>query len=176
MRNMWIQKPSMPNFKHNDTQDKYLFVPSTKKPTQSKKRQTVDNLIQSMNMKESAEEHNNNMRWGRQNHNKVLTAICLLCLSIHCISWPLIRVTASYHSVSAGSTPDGGHWLFPPSARGARMFESMLQRAWWSSLFRLCGALIRGLAFATNEADAFNPPSVLTWKPPFHNLGEGHIT
>lgn len=92
------------------------------------------------------------------------TDICLLCLSIQCISCTLIRATASYHTVSAGSTPEGGHWPFPPSARGARMFESILHNAWWSSLFRLWGARLRGLAFATKEADAFRPPSVFTWQ------------
>lgn len=76
----------------------------------------------------------------------------------------LILVTASYHRASAGSTPVGGHWLFPPSARGARMFESILHKAWWSSLFRLWGARLSGFAFATKEADAVRAPSVLTWK------------
>lgn len=91
-----------------------------------------------------------------------LTAICLLCFSIHGMSCNLIRPTASYHRESAASTPVGGHWLFPPSASGARMFESILQSAWWNSLFRLWGERLRGLAFATKEADALSPPSVLT--------------
>lgn len=67
-------------------------------------------------------------RWSRIYHP--LTAICLLCLSIHGMSCNLILPTASYHRESAGSTPEGGHWLFPPSASGARMFESILHRAW----------------------------------------------
>lgn len=94
----------------------------------------------------------------------MLTAICLLCLSIQCMSWTLIRATASYHKVSAGSMNEGGHWPFPLSARGAKMFDSMLHKAWWSSLFRLCGARLSGLALATKEAEAFSPPSVFTWK------------
>lgn len=59
-----------------------------------------------------------------------LTDTCLLCLSIQYMSCPLILPTASYHRVSAGSTPEGGHWLFPQSASGARMFDSILHSAW----------------------------------------------
>lgn len=80
------------------------------------------------------------------------------------MSCTLIRATASYHKISAGSTPEGGHWPFPLSVSGANIFESMLQSAWWSSLLRLWGARFRGLAFATKDADAFRPPSVFTWK------------
>lgn len=104
-------------------------------------------------------------RWSEIHHP--LTAICLLCFSIQGMRCNLIRATASYHRDSAASTPEGGHWLFPPSASGARMFESILQSAWWNSLFRLLGERLRGFAFATKEADAFSPPSVLTWQLPY---------
>lgn len=90
------------------------------------------------------------------------TDICLLCLSIQCISCPLIWATASYQRVSAESPQDGGQWFLPPSASGANILESMLHNACWSSLFLLWGARIRGFAFATKEAEAFNAPSVLT--------------
>lgn len=90
--------------------------------------------------------------------------MCLLCLSIQWISWPLIRPTASYQRESAGSTPTGGQLFFPPSASGAKMLDSMTHRACWSSLFLLLGERFRGFALATNEADAFRPPSVFTCK------------
>ena len=56
------------------------------------------------------------------------TPRCLLCFSIQWISCTLMRPTASYQSVSAGSATEGGHWLLPPSESGARMLESILQR------------------------------------------------
>ncbi len=92
-----------------------------------------------------------------------LTITCLLCLSIHWVSWFRIRRTASYHRGKACSTPEGGQAPRPPSARGARMLDNMLHKAWCNSVFFLAGVRSNGFAFTTNDVDALSPPNVVTW-------------
>nr|GEY74360.1 protein furry homolog-like [Tanacetum cinerariifolium] len=86
--------------------------------------------------------------------------------------WPPPGVHPALNLLSAGCTPGGGQSPFPPSASGAKMFDSILQSAWRSSLFRLWGAQFRGLAFATRETKAFRPPSVLTCQKVAHSIND----